>query len=72
MALAGSNPNDASSAFSLKIQIDGNVPKVTMNPDLGESRTYVLEGKTNLSDEKWEPKDESKHRFFRARVLLTP
>ena len=70
--VAGSDPNDASSKFILKIEFDGSVPKVTVIPDLGESRTYELEGKTNLSDENWERMDESKHRFFRARVLLTP
>ena len=51
--------------------MEGGTPVLEPSPYLGEGqRTYTIEGKASLSDAKWEPADNSKHRFFRAKVEL--
>ena len=69
--VAGSNPIDPASKFTLSIEMDGDTPVLEPSPYLGEGqRTYTIEGKTNLSDPNWEPADYTRHRFFRAKVNL--
>ena len=69
--VAGTDPLDAESKFIVYIEmrVDGT-PEVGAVPDLGDTdkRTYILEGKENLSDEQWAPADATIHHFFRARI----
>ena len=69
--VAGTDPLDAESRFIIYIEmkVDGT-PEVGAVPDLGDTdkRTYILEGKENLSDEQWAPADATIHHFFRARI----
>ena len=68
--VAGTDPNDPGSSFRLYIDMVDGKPEVRQVPNLGSYRSYELEGKADLTDEQWEPADESKHKFFRAKVNL--
>ena len=69
--VVGTNPTDPESKFTVSITMDGGTPVLEPSPYLGEGqRTYTIEGKANLTDPNWEPADNSKHRFFRAKVEL--
>ena len=68
--VAGTNPLDPASLFWLLISMDGDMPVLTVIPDLGTSREYIFEGKADLSDENWVSPTNSTHRFFRAKVNL--
>ncbi len=69
--IVGSNPTDPESKFTVSITMEGGTPVLEPSPYLGEGqRTYTIEGKANLNDPNWEPADNSKHRFFRAKVEL--
>ncbi len=67
--VTGVNPTNATERFqaTIKIGADGN-PAVSWKPDLGNERTYTVEGKTNLTDD-WAPAT-SASRFFRVKVEL--
>ena len=67
--VAGLSPTDPAAAFKIKAitVADGEVT-VEWDPDLGEDRAYVVEGKASMEDE-WGPCDASS-RFFRVRVVL--
>ena len=45
-----------------EITYSNNTPYVTWTPDDSDSRTYTVEGKTNLTD--------AAHRFFRVKVEM--
>ena len=69
--VVGTNPTDPESKFTVSITMEGGTPVLEPSPYLGEGRrTYTIEGKADLNDTKWEPADNSKHRFFRAKVEL--
>ena len=68
--VAGSNPNDATSALLVRLEMKDGIPEITPFPYVGNSRTYIYEGKASLTDTKWEEADETKHHFFRIRVEL--
>lgn len=68
--VAGSNPADPGSKFTLDIKVENDEPVVQPSPYLGDQRSYVIEGKVNLTDPTWAPADYNKHRFFRAKVNL--
>ena len=65
--VAGYDPNDPNADFRATIRIVNGLPVVEPDPDLGDSRTYVIEGKPTLKDDWSEP--DSVSRFFRIRVL---
>lgn len=65
--MAGLNPLDPLSRFRARIDASVVPPVISWNPDLGESRTYTVEGKQRLTDQTWgEPEEDS--RFFRIIV----
>ncbi|MBO6166910.1 MAG: InlB B-repeat-containing protein [Kiritimatiellae bacterium] len=65
--VAGYDPNNPNAGFRATIRIVNGLPVVEPDPDLGDSRTYVIEGKPTLKDDWSEP--DSASRFFRIRVL---
>jgi 7-cyano-7-deazaguanine synthase in queuosine biosynthesis len=67
--VAGTYPDDPESVLRVHIHFENGLPVVTWDPDLGESRTYVVEGRSSLSEGEWEPASEG-HRFFRVKVDL--
>ena len=65
--VAGYDPTDPNADFRAEIRIVNGIPVVEPDPNLGETRTYVIEGKPTLDDTWGEPDGDS--RFFRIRVL---
>ena len=77
--VAGTNPTNALSKFTAKIEMEDGAPVVTWSPALnGEgvregTRTYRIWGKANLDDATWSevsPDGESAYRFFRVTVEM--
>ena len=77
--VAGTDPTNALSRFTAKIEMKDGMPVVTWSPALnGEgvregARTYRVWGKVNLGDAAWcevEAGGESAYRFFRATVEM--
>ena len=67
--VAGLVPTNANARFEANISFDSNGdPVVTWTPDLGEARSYTVEGKAALGDDWGETDDDS--RFFRVKVKL--
>jgi hypothetical protein len=68
--VAGLSPTNAASVFRTVISFDNGEPVVSWEPKLSPEeetkRTYVIEGKANLTDT-WSPTN-SASRFFRVRV----
>ena len=62
------DPEDPTADFRADIEISNGIPVVTFDPDLGGSRRYEIDGKSDLSDD-WGPTN-AWSRFFRARVSL--
>ena len=71
--VAGTDPTNATSRFTAKIEMVDGAPVVTWEPNLntnGVIRTYKLFGKENLSDPFWSSPTNSLHRFFKVSVEL--
>ena len=77
--MAGTDPTNAQSKFTAKIEMKGGSPVVTWSPDLnGEgvregTRTYRIWGKANLDDAAWnevETGEDGDYRFFRVTVEM--
>ena len=77
--MAGTDPTNAQSKFTAKIEMKGGSPVVTWSPALnGEgvregTRTYRVWGKVNLNDAAWseiEAGKEGDFRFFRVTVEM--
>ena len=71
--VAGTDPTNATSRFTAKIEMVDGAPVVTWEPNLntnGFIRTYKLFGKENLSDPFWYSPTNSLHRFFKVSVEL--
>ncbi|MCL1887650.1 MAG: M6 family metalloprotease domain-containing protein [Kiritimatiellaeota bacterium] len=66
--VAGLDPLDPKSQFTANIAVEGGAPVVTWDPDLGDERAYVVEGKTNLADSAWTTHTNNMTRFFRVKV----
>lgn len=67
--LAGTDPTNQLSVFRASLTLEGGVPRVTWDPDLGEERLYEVEGKADLGDAEWGPTNTSS-RFFRVKVSI--
>jgi len=67
--IAGLDPTDAASRFRATIAFSNNAPHIAWSPDLTPSRTYHVEGKTNLTDTTWCPTNNAT-RFFKVRVEM--
>ncbi len=67
--IAGTSPSNSASVFSCGLALLGGVPRVTWTPDLGATRVYAVEGRTNLTAGAWGPTNSSS-RFYRVRVSM--
>ena len=67
--VAGLDPKDPNAKFIAKIDMIDGLPNVSWEPDLGDERNYIVEGKENLDDENWLPANDT-HKFFRVRTSL--
>jgi len=67
--VAGLDPEDAAAAFLAKIEIVDGEARVSYDPDLGDARIYLVEGKETLDDESWSSTNGAT-RFFRVRVAM--
>lgn len=67
--VAGLDPEDAAAAFLAKIEIVDGEARVSYDPDLGDARIYLVEGKKTLDDESWSSTNGAT-RFFRVRVAM--
>lgn len=69
--VSGSDPNNPESKLIVSIEMNGSgKPMFRHMPNLGSLRTYVYEGKTNLTDAAWVTPTNSAHRFFRVKVNM--
>ena len=78
--VAGTDPTNAASKFTAKIEMKDGVPSITWDPALngegvreGNLRTYRVWGKANLGDESWSEVSsgaESGYNFFRVTVEM--
>ena len=72
--VAGTDPTNALSKFTAKIEMKDGEPVVTWSPDLntnGISRIYKIYGKESLADGvEWQYPTNSLHRFFRVTVEM--
>jgi C1A family cysteine protease len=62
-----SNPNDGE--FLASISIANGEPRLSWTPDLGDRRTYIVEGRESLTEGSWGPTNAAS-RFFRVKVAL--
>jgi len=68
--VAGLVPTNPASEFVAEITYSTNTPSITWTPDYPDSRTYTVEGKTNLTDAAWMMPTNAAHRFFRVKVEM--
>lgn len=68
--VTGTCPTNTASLFLTRIAFSNGVPVITWYPDMGETRTYSIEGKAALSDSAWLAPTNAATRFFRVRVTL--
>ena len=67
--IAGTDPADAKAEFTARIEMNGDAPQVTPDPDLGSARKYTVKGKEKLGDAEWAEAAEG-HRFFKVTVEM--
>ena len=71
--VAGLDPTNAASEFTVAIAISNDVPYITWSPNLntnGIVRNYTILGKESLTDAAdWAPTN-STHRFFKVKVEI--
>jgi len=67
--VAGTSPVDETSILRTTIHLEAGQPVVSWEPDLGTSRVYWIEGRTDLRSGAWGP-DGPSNRFFRVGVDL--
>jgi len=68
--IAGTDPTDTNSVFAASISMEGGVPKLIWNPDLGVERLYKVWGKASLVGGDWQCPTNSTHRFFKVTVEM--
>ena len=72
--VAGTDPTNATSVFTAKIEMKDGEPVVTWEPNLntnGVERLYKIHGKETLSPtEEWAYPTNSLHRFFKVTVEM--
>ena len=71
--VAGTDPTDTNSVFTAKVEMVGGMPVVTWEPKLSASeearRTYIIYGKTNLTDAVWHSPTNAASRMGVSDVL---
>ena len=73
--VAGTDPTNAASVFTAKIEMRDGLPVLMWEPDLNESggkseRLYKIYGKEKLSDADWVYPTNTLHRFFKVTVEM--
>lgn len=69
--VAGLVPTNAESLFLItSIWREANITMLTWNPDLQSDRTYIIWGKTNLTDTAWHSPTNSGSSFFRVEAIM--
>ena len=73
--VAGPDPTNAASVFTVKIEMRDGLPVLMWEPDLNENgakseRLYKVYGKESLSDAEWVYPTNSLHRFFKVTVEM--
>ena len=72
--VAGTDPTNALSVFTAMIEMQGDTPIVTWNPNLntnGVVRTYKIYGSETLENGgEWQYPTNSLHRFFKVTVEM--
>ena len=73
--VAVTDPTNAASVFTAKIEMRDGLPVLTWEPDLNENgtrseRLYKVYGKESLSDADWVYPTNSLHRFFKVTVEM--
>ena len=67
--IAGTDPLDVTSRFTVKIEMADGKPHVIPDPNLGAARKYTVKGKEKLDDAEWADVAEN-HRFFKVTVEM--
>jgi hypothetical protein len=65
--VTGSIPTNRLSVLLTHIAFSNELPWITWSPDIGTSRVYTVNGKSNLADPVWGPTNSSS-RFFKVKV----
>lgn len=71
--VAGLNPTNETSKFTVNLSMKDGKPLVEWSPNLntnGMIRNYIIWGKTNLTDEVWHSPTNDASRFFKVTVRL--
>lgn len=75
--VAGTDPTDTDSKFSVKIDMKDGKPEIKWEPELSATdaakRTYTIYGKKNLSDANWTPVSDTttgEYQFFKVGVKM--
>ena len=69
--VAGVDPESLTNDFTVTIKMIDDVPEITWNPDLKESRKYMIWGKATLDDSSlWQYPTNTLHRFFKVTVEM--
>ena len=74
--VAGISPTNETAEFTAKIEMQGDTPVVTWEPDLNENgakseRLYKVYGRESLDDSSpWQYPPNSLHRFFKVTVEM--
>ena len=72
--VAGTDPTDTNSVFTAKIEMVDGLPVVTWEPKLSAveeaRRSYIIYGKTNLTDRAWHSPTNEASRFFKVGVEM--
>jgi hypothetical protein len=68
--VAGTEPTDPASVFTVHIALSSGAAQVSWVPDLRSDRVYAVEGKSSL-DALWAPTNAAS-RFFRVKVATAP
>ena len=71
--VAGLNPTNETSKFTVNLSMKDGKPFVEWSPNLntnGMIRNYIIWGKTNLTDEVWHSPTNDASRFFKVTVQL--
>lgn len=69
--VAGVNPYDKDSKLTASIVMEGGRPKISINPDLGDKRIYIVHGSNDLKS--WNKVDDTNledFRFFKVEVKM--
>ncbi len=67
--VTGSNPTNRASVLRIGLVISNGVSLVAWTPDMGTSRVYTVDGKTNLADSVWATTNRN-NRFFKVKVSM--